>query len=328
MINLLQETALKILRQSPDVIVRNKLKYEILGQSEIAQEKLYLDASRHVQTLANEQHDDGSWGRFHSQDSRSKQKIPTTEFAVERAIYLGLGTTHPILVKAASYIEQVLDQTLPFLDYPETNNRWETGKRLFLASTLSCIQPDHPLVVSERSLWLAIAERAFQSGQYVQEDEIEAHAELTGASVKDSYLTLNGKYQLHLIGSHTGGLTSTLATSIVSWVWDHPDGIRYLGQPLKIPSGVKTEVVDRWLSSLALIHKSFPSQAQLTQPAIDWLFAQQTGDGCWDFGPCPRTSCFLPLSESWRKSQNRRADWTTRVLSILVDFHRLGRSPS
>ena len=320
MINLIQETALKILQQSPDVAVRHKLRFEILGLQEIDQESFSLDASQHVQTLANEQHDDGSWGRFHSQDSRCKQKIPTTEFAIERAKQLGLGPSHPILIKAANFIELVLAQTLPFPDPPETNNRWETGKRLFLASTLSMIQPDHPLVLQEHALWLSIAERAFQSGQYLQEDEIKAHAERTGASVKDSYLTLNGKYQLNLIGSQPGKLPPELAKSIVSWVWERPDGIRYLGQPLNAPPDSKPEVVDRWLSSLGLILERYPSEYQQTQPAIDWLLSQQTEDGYWDFGPCPRRSTFLPLSTNWYNPQHRRFDWTTRVLSILAAY--------
>jgi hypothetical protein len=326
MIKLIQETALKILRQSPDVVIRHKLKFEILSQQIIDLEAFSLDASKHVQTLANEQYDDGSWGRFHSQDSRRKQKIPTTEFAVERATHLGLGPTHPVLVRAANFIEHVLDQSLPFPDPPETNNRWETGKRLFLASTLAMIQPDHPLVVQEHALWLSIAERAFQSGQYVQEDEMEAHAELTGASVKDSYLTLNGKYQLILMGSQSGKLSPKLAKSIMSWVWERPDGIRYLGQPLKPPPGIKPEVVDRWLSSLALILLRFPSEYYHTHPAIDWLLSQQTNDGYWDFGPCPRRSTFLPLSENWYNPKHRKFDWTTRVLSILADYHRCHRS--
>jgi hypothetical protein len=320
MIDLIQETALKILRQSPDVVVRNKLKFKIMDQQGIAQEVFSLDASQHVQTLANEQHDDGSWGRFHSQDSRRKQKIPTTEFAVGRAVHLGLDHTHPILAKAASYIERVLDQRIPFPDPPESNNRWETGKRLFLASTLSLILADHPLVIRERSLWLAIAKRAFQSGEYRLEDEIAAHTELTGASIRQSYLTLNGKYQLNLLGSHLRTAPFSFEKSIVAWVWGLPKGIGYYTQPLNMPPDAKPEAVDRWLSSLALILKCVPAGAQHLQPAIQWLLDQQTDDGCWDFGRCPRSSPFLPLSDNWRNPNHRKFDWTTRVLCILITY--------
>jgi len=321
MIDLIQETALKILRQSPDVVVRNKLKFEILDQQGIGQEVFSIDASQHVKTLADEQHDDGSWGRFHSQDSRRKQKFPTTEFAVQRAVHLGIDHAHPILAKAASYIEKVLDQSIPFPDPPESNNRWETGKRLFLASTLSLILPDHPLVTRERSLWLDIASRAFQSGEYCLEDEIAAHAELTGASIKHSYLTLRGKYQLNLIGTHRRKSAFPFEKPLVTWLWEQSEGIGYFTVPLNLPPGNKPEAVDRWLASLDLILTRFPVGAQQIQPAIQSLLEQQSNDGCWDFGPCPRSSPFLPLSENWRKPNHRKFDWTTRALCILARYY-------
>ena len=323
MINLIQNIDLTILKQSPDVIVRCMMERELLNIQGNGQVKHRLEGSRHVHSLASEQHDDGSWGRFHSQDSRRKQKFPTTEFAVQRAVHLGLDHTHPILAKAAGYIERVLDQRLPFPDPPETNDRWETGKRLFLASTLSLILPDHPLVTRERTLWLAIAERAFQSGEYRLEDEIAAHAELTGASIRHSYLTLSGKYQLILIGTHHRKLPFSFEKSLVAWVWDLPEGIGYYTQPLNVPPDIRPEAVDRWLSSIALILQRFPAGARHAQPAIQWLLDQQTDEGCWDFGPCPRSSPFLPLSENWRNPNHRNFDWTTRVLCILARYYGL-----
>lgn len=323
MINSLQDIALTILEQSPDVVVRCKLEREILNNQINGQVKYRLDDSRHVHSLTSEQHDDGSWGRFHSQDSYRNQKFPTTEFAVQRAVQLGLDHTHPILVKAAGYIERVLDQRLPFPDPPESNNRWETGKRLFLASTLSLIMPDHPLVTRERSLWLTIAERAFQSGEYCLEDEIAAHDEMTGASIRHSYLTLRGKYQLNLIGTHQRKSPFSFEKPLVAWLWEQSEGIGYFSVPLNKPPHTKPKVIDRWLASLDLMLTRFPAGAQQTLPAIQWLLGQQTDDGCWDFGPCPRSSPFLPLSEHWHYPNKRKIDWTTRVLRILARYYGL-----
>jgi hypothetical protein len=68
--------------------------------------------------------------------------------------------------------------------------------RLFLTSTLSLICPEHPALEANRALWLEIARRSFRSGKYNAQDEIDAHKELTGATVKDSYVVLNNRYQL------------------------------------------------------------------------------------------------------------------------------------
>jgi hypothetical protein len=79
---------------------------------------------------------------------------------------------------------------------PEKNDRWATGVRLFLASTLSLILPAYPVLDDDRALWLEIVRHTFQSGVYCEDDEIKAHAELTGATVRGSYLVLRGKYQV------------------------------------------------------------------------------------------------------------------------------------
>jgi hypothetical protein len=104
--------------------------------------------------------------------------------------------------------------------------------RLFLASTLSLILPDHPILDAGRALWLEIARRTFQSGVYREDGEIKAHAELTGSSIKSSYLVLRGKYQLNILGSIPGMLSADLENAQLKWLWERPDGIGYLSVPL------------------------------------------------------------------------------------------------
>ncbi|MEW5721380.1 MAG: hypothetical protein AB1817_22325, partial [Chloroflexota bacterium] len=204
----LEKIATSVLAQNPSPVVRYRLLRDVLrrprGNSELEQARANLDASRCVCELADEQRDDGGWNAFHSRGTKLKQKIASTEVGVERALALGLDASHPILQKARAYIVNVMTGAIRFPDYHEKNDRWETGMRLFLASTLSLIQPDHPLLDADRKLWRAIAARTFQSGKYRAEDEIRAHAELTGATVKDSYLVLNNRYALNLLGSLPG----------------------------------------------------------------------------------------------------------------------------
>jgi hypothetical protein len=207
-----------------------------------------------------------------------------------------------------------------FPDREEKNDRWQTGKRLFLASTLSRIDPDHPALHRDRQLWHEIAERAFRSGRYRQRDEIEAHAELTGATVKDSYLVLGGKYQLNLLGSAPGLLSGELEKALLRWLWDRPEGIGYLGVPLMRTPPPKPGPVERWLGSLELVSRLFPAWTQFGQPVMEWLWDQRGEAGEWDLGPRARSSATLPLSDHWRSRRNRQHDWTTRVLLLLRQY--------
>lgn len=325
MIAAIEGAAERILEQSPGVVVRFRLLRDVLrsprGDPALQSARANLDESQNIQELAAAQQEDGGWGRFHSGSARLKGKISSTEVGVERALALGLDAKHPVLEKASNYILNIMDGRIAFPDYHEKNDRWETGMRLFLASTLSLIQPDHPVLASDRYLWRAIAEVAFQSGEYNQVDEIKAHAEMTGATVKDSYLVLNGRYQLAVLGSVPGTLSGELETVLLGWLWKRPDGIGYLGIPLNREPLRKPGPFDRWLASLELLARSFPAWVKFAGPSIALLWARQGESGYWDFGPRPGSIANLPISDHWRRKSNRRFDWTTRVLVLLRRYY-------
>jgi hypothetical protein len=316
------EVANSILDKSPGPVVRLRLLRDVLGfdpqSPQLREARSALEHSRWVQVLADEQRPDGSWGPFHSRDTRLRQKTLTTEMGIERAVSLGLVPSHPILQKASAYIQSLMEGKTPFPDRQEKNDRWQTGVRLFLAATLALIEPDHPAIARDLTLWLAIAQRAFQSGDYNAQDEIKAHVQLTGATVKGSYLALGGKYQLRLLGSGDGLLSDQLETALLQWLWHRQEGIGYLGVALNRPPAGGPGPVDRWFASHELLSRLFPAWQQTARPAIAWIWQQRDEHGYWDFGPSPASSCCLPFSDSWRTKTNRQFDWTARVLTLLA----------
>jgi hypothetical protein len=322
----LEHTALAILARDPEPVVRYRLLRDVLrrpaGDPDLEQARAALGTSPCVQELAAEQRADGSWGPFHSQDTRLKQKVLTTEQGIDRALALGLDAAHPILHRAGAYIAAVIAGRLPFPDRPEKNDRWPVGQRLFLAATLSLVEPDHPLLHPDRALWLEIAARAFRSGAYSPADEAQAHAELTGVTFQDSYLVLGNRYQLALLGSVPGTLPSPLETALLAWLWQRPHGIGYLTVPLSgPPPHGQPGQFDHWLASHELLARLFPAWTDFAGEAVAWLWAHRDEQGWWGFGPRPASLSNLPLSSSWRTAHNRRFDWTTRVLALLRRFY-------
>jgi len=241
MIAEIEARANQILDQSPGPVVKHRLLRDVLrrplSNPHLQAAHQNLNNSLNVQTLAAEQREDGGWGAFHSRSTRRKQKIPSTEVGVERALALGLDAVHQVLNKAAEYILKIMEGRLEFPDNHEVNDRWQTGMRLFLASTLALIQPDHPILDEDRALWQEITQRAFQSGEYRAEDEIAAQRELTGATVKGSYLVLFNRYQVNVLGSKPHTVSPELEKALLRWLWERPYGIGYLGIPLsRIPA--------------------------------------------------------------------------------------------
>jgi hypothetical protein len=323
-LELIEELGGCILRDGCDPVVRFRLLRDVLKMAHDSID--FIDArrgmlkSRWVLELEHEQREDGSWGRFHSA-MKSKGKIVTTEAAVERGLVLGLEASDPVFRAAIRYLSSLLDGSIGFPDPSERNDRWATGTVLFAASTLARISPDLPILDKTWELWAEVAERTFGSGKYDAEAEIRAHQMLTGASVKNSYLVLNNRYQLALLGSRAKGLSKSLEKSLVYWVWHRQDGVGYLEIPLSnLPQHFTSGMLDRLFTSLELL-SSLPSWREFADNVITWLWKNRNGEGLWDFGPRASMSVYFPLSESWRKSKQRQHDWSTRVLALLRNYY-------
>jgi hypothetical protein len=143
-----------------------------------------------------------------------------------------------------------------FPTHPRKNYCWATGINLFTAATLACIQPDHPALNQSLELWSAIAEKTFSSGKYDPEAESKAHLELTGASVKDGYLRLHGKYQLILLSARPNFLSQKTETSLINWLSHRKNGIGNLKMPLSPPRlDFTASQMERWFSSSEIMSR-------------------------------------------------------------------------
>ena len=323
-LGVIKEGAQRILQENCDPVVRFRLLRDVLklpSNSEmLINARREMLQSQWVLELRNEQREDGSWGRFHSA-MKSKGKIVTTEAAVERGVALGVESSDPVFRVAVNYLSRLLEGSIKFPDPAERNSRWATGTQLFVASTLARINPTLPILDKAWNLWAAIAKRTFASGKYDSEAEIRAHQELTGASVKDSYLVLSSRYQLSLLGSRATKLPRNLENAIVDWVWHKEKGISYLEIPLAtLPARFTAGMLDRFFTSLEII-SLFPSWRRHAGNIVEWLWAQRNDEGLWDFGPRANMSVYFPLSESWRKEKYRQHDWSTRVLALLRRYY-------
>jgi hypothetical protein len=321
----IESRARLLLEMNPSPVPRHRLLRDVLHtdprEPEFQAIVNRLDQSLHVRILLDEQRADGGWGAFHSRSTNSKQRIASTEAGVERAINLGMDKCHPSLAHVKSYILSIMEGEIPFPDYHERNDRWATGMRLFLASTLSLIDPMNKELDKDRELWREIAISTFRSGTYSERDEINIHQSLTSASVENSYLKINNRYSLNILGSKAFLLPEEVETAFLNWLWNYEGGIGYLEVSLsKIPPLIKPGILDRWFVSLEMISRLFRLSAKQIEDSIDWIWNQQNQDGLWDFGARSTSSTFMPLSVDWRVKKNRMIDWSTRVLILISQY--------
>jgi hypothetical protein len=275
-------------------------------------------SSKWCRLLESEQMPDGSWWRLHSADSRLGRAVPTTEFGVERGRALSLDGDHPVMKKAARFLETVLTGDTEIRDLAEKNDRWQYGIELFAAATLARIEPTSDVLDRAWDKWSQIARCSVRSGTYQEKDELESHHSLTGVSTAGSYLRLSSKYALALLAFRVGEIPSSVEQALFQWIWNRADGIGYYGQQVcEPPRPGSFTVIEMWFRSHELL-SLFPSWRSASKDIITWLLGCRTSEGLWDFGPRSPMSAVLPFSESWRRRRNRQIDWTLRVLLLLM----------
>ncbi len=342
----LTEVATTILEAKPDPVVRLRLLRDVLKRPPEAREveaaAQDLATSRWVQALEREQWADGSWGRFHTEDTTIRQRIATTEVGVSRAIALGLDAAHPILEKAGEYITGVLEGTRVWRDRREVSwgqRWWDASVRLISAATLAQIQPQHPILEEVWKTWSIILQRAFPLGHYQRDREIQAHLELLNLKDLSTYarkaikerhaLNCFTKYHVALLGTRAHRLPPQLEAAYVATVWTQ--GIGYIGVPAAtVPARLVEKTpshVEAWLASIEVL-TLFPSWDIHAKEPVEWLWTHRNEEGLWDFGARSTRSTYFPLSESWRRKGNRTYDWTTRVLVLLRQYHDRTHQPT
>ncbi len=312
----------EILRRKPDPAAQVRLLRDVLrvasDDDRLRAARAALEDSAHVARLRSAQQPDGSWGRLHSRESGAKLTVPTTEWAVERALALGLDRRHTILARAAAELAAIVEGTSRPPDPAERNDRWETWLCLFAAAALARIDAEHPALDRVWNLWHEIARRALAGGRYDAAAEAAAHQELTGATVAGSALVLSNRHAITLLAARAERMDPETRRALVLWLRQKPDGIEPFAVPLAFPPPeASAGPVERFLQSHELLARLGVAGAA-TGPLADWLSRHRRADGLWDLGPRAAWTAQLPLSESWRTRDARATDWTARVLGLLL----------
>lgn len=307
----------RLLTLDPDPAPRLRILRDILNRpgddADLAAARSGVLDSRWMTEISEEQREHGGWSRFHSMDSRSSSRIRTTEQAVARCLDVGLSTRDPVLQETVGYLEKLLGGEVPFPDPAEKNDRWPVGRELFIGSTLADIEPDNPQLEPIYARWLEIAERTFSSGRYSAEDELEAHLALTGArTMRNSYLVLDNKYAVSLLGHVQARLSGATERAFVAWLLSLP-GLRYIGVPARRPpASLAGRAAGGWVRTHQILSQ-FRSWPRMAADEMIELAALRDEEGLWDLGPGSR----LQISESWRRRSSRKIDSSVFALVLL-----------
>ncbi len=282
---------------------------------------MQMDDSMHIchkwiQQIVDLQHDDGSWGCFHSLSQPTKEQPMTTEQALRRLRVLGLTKDDEPIDRTLAYMEYHLKQPHPTV-FHEKKHDSKTYGDLMLAAWIRLFDPDNETARIVARKWAKIITCSFHNGTYSHADYVAAY--------ESEFVKLNPKagcladfvvfYQLSLMA---GLLNPPIESAMLDYVLSHSRGIVYLyNSALNIlPEQFASRKASSYIAAMEVL-SAYPLAPQKLGFVAEWLKSRQDENGQWDMGSDVRDGIYFPLSESWRKADDRKRDCTARISKLL-----------
>ena len=265
---------------------------------------MYKDTKWAKEILA-QQDENGLWGNFHTLSKPSKAPI-TTEQALRRLYVLGFDINDEVIARTVTYMSDCLKGRKQMPDRREKMHNWDIFTELMLAVWI------RKFTLADRSAnrvagkWADIITRAFSSGSFSHEDCALAYTEIFGEPPRGGRLVdFVTFYQLSLL---PGMLNERTERLMMDYVLHYDKGIYYV---FSRPSG------DSRICNVPETFAEYRNSIDMLHFASKWLYANQREEGNWDMGSEVKDGIYFPLSDNWKKKENRIADCTWRIRRLL-----------
>jgi len=222
----LQEVIDYLWTDASDPFPQYILRKEILRETPSDAEYEAIKTSKWYKQLAEEQWENGSWGRFHTQDTKAlrKQKFVTTECAIRRARDLSLTKGDTIVQKSIGLMERYLCGKEAWLDRTEGKDPsgFAIAFKTLIAANLSLFDPQNPLLHRKKEICANNLAKAF-AGDSLNEDIWESE----NRKSNDILLSISMVYPIWLL-QNNAFLGENLQRKYLSWLWNRKGGIFYI----------------------------------------------------------------------------------------------------
>lgn len=303
-----------------DPFPRYILKKELLRESPIDADYDDIHSSKWYLQLTDEQWDDGSWGRFHSMDSRIKdsQKFVSTEAALRRANELGITKNDPVIAKCITLMERYVRGENTWRDYIEKHK--DNGKghlfcRPFLtAANINMFDPENPVIQPLRDIVVETLKTAFSTGSFDENFWEQKVKEYHVPSI-----TTPGNAYGFMLLQKSDCMEDTLQRQYLYYIWNRKEGINYISN---FAPAEKYRVEDKrfttWLSALELLSGFSLFSESVKEDVFPHLLCEINrllNDDVKLPAAHPITGHY---AESWRNKTARKNDMILRILRVLV----------
>lgn len=271
--------------------------------------------SKQYRELANEQREDGSWGRFHSMDSKAteKQKFRTTEAALKRARELSLTKDDPMISRCIKLMERYVREEETWTDNVEQHH--DSGKshlrsRVFIsAANINLFDSENPVVKPMRDIVVKTIETAFSKSSF-ENAWVEENLCYRGPC-------FSGWNAYPLMILQNSEMDENLQRKYLDYIWNRNSGIYYLsGCAVYEKFCIEDKSFDAWLNTLEHF-SGFSLFPEFMKHDILFHLLCETHRIINIEIAIPK-SYNTRYAESWRNKNNRKTDIVLRIARLIV----------
>ena len=261
---------------------------------------------------------DGSWGDFHSLSTITPKQPITTEQALRRLKILGYTLEDKPIKKALNYLQNCLIGKTTIPDRVEKLHNWKIFTELMLSAWIRIFSLDNRKANDIAEKWSIIINSAFESGKYDNDKYISTYMKVLELKPKGGrLLDFTSFYQISLL---TNVLDKTIEPNYFEYILNHESGIYYIYDKKisKIPKTLKSKETSRYISAIELLAKYENNNCKKQLYYVKkWLKSNMENENKWDMGKESKDGIYLPLSDSWKKEEDRIKDCTYRINRLL-----------
>jgi hypothetical protein len=279
--------------------------------------------SKWVKQILDLQHEDGSWGYFHTLSNPTKTQPITTEQALRRLYILGLTKDDEPIKRAIAYMERLLTEKTPDPDRIEKSPNWAVNRPRLIAADILRFDRANKIALGIANRWVSVMEQACANGAVDFDVYLSCYLNEFGIPLmknadKAKKQCGNDICNYYPAVMYAGLLTERAENAWLDYLMQYHGGMYYVyGKQLNTPPTEFTSgQTSYWLAALEVIadYRLAPEKLGFF---VDYLMQNQLAPGVWDLGQQSKDGIYLPLSDSWRKAEDRQRDCTVRIQKLL-----------
>ncbi|MCL2084230.1 MAG: hypothetical protein FWH06_03105 [Oscillospiraceae bacterium] len=261
------------------------------------------------------QDENGAWGYFHTLSEPNKYPI-TTEQALRRLCFLGYTIDDEVIKIAVQYMSDCLLGKSQIPDRREKLHDWDIFTNMMLSTWIRKFTKQNKQANETAETWAKIISSAFTNRTYNHSEYVKAYTQTfdmkpTGGRLVD-FVSF---YQVSLIADK---LNNETENSVFDYILNHDSGIYYVyDRHLNtLPLIFKSKQASRYIGAVELL-SAYRNSVLKLEFVADWLINNRNENGKWDMGSNVNDKVYFPLSNSWRRAENRETDCTYRIQKLI-----------